>query len=373
VTISDFLLCAAVSFVAAAVFMVSLRPIAQGAGWVDRPGGRKTHEGEVPVIGGLAMYAAMWVTAIVGMDLAHHTQIALLAAGAMVLVGTLDDRFNLSPTFRLAAHVAASTCVVAGTDFDVADVGNQIGTGQLSLGAFAPLFTVVACVALVNAFNMLDGLDGLAGGSGLLAAVGCAAVALTAGAPNSSWVAVCLASVIAGFLVFNVPAIFNRPFRSFMGDAGSTLLGFMLAFLGLALVQTSRADMPPVLLLWFAPIPIFELFSSTLRRAAKGQSPFHADANHFHHVLMRAGLSVRQVFVLYFTVSAASVAVGLAAYWLNAPEPALFAGFLFFAAAWYAAISRSAALLAALRRSQVTGISSAAAPSAVEEPLRKAA
>jgi UDP-GlcNAc:undecaprenyl-phosphate GlcNAc-1-phosphate transferase len=322
------------AFLISVFLMVALRPLAKALGWVDKPGGRKTHVGEVPVIGGLAMYAGLLVAAGFRARLGEDGIAVLACAGLMVLVGALDDRFDLSPYARLVAHLAAAISIVVGTGFVVSDLGDLLGIGTLKLGAFAPVFTVLACIALINAFNMLDGLDGLAGGAGLLAFVGLAILAIGAGAPVSSTVSVSMAAAIAAFLFFNVPALFNRPVRAFMGDAGSTLLGFVLACVSLTMVQPERAGIPPVLVLWLMPIPILELFSSTFRRLARGQSPLHADANHFHHVLLRARLSVRNIFVLYFAVSGLSVAMGIMGYRLGLNEATLFAGFIGFGALW---------------------------------------
>lgn len=338
------------AFLIAASLMLVLRPLAKAMGWVDKPGGRKTHVGEIPVIGGLAMYAGLMVAAGFSARLGEHGIAMLTCAGLMVLVGALDDRYNLSPHARLLAHLAAAVSMVVGTGFIVRDLGNLFGTGEAQLGVFAPVFTVIACIALINAFNMLDGLDGLAGGVGLLAFVGLAILAIAAGAPISSTISVSMAAAVAAFLLFNVPALFNRPVRAFMGDAGSTLLGFVLACVSLTMVQPDRADIPPALVLWLMPMPILELFSSTFRRLARGQSPLHADANHFHHVLLRAGFSVRHIFVLYFAVSGLSVAMGIAVYRLELGDLSLFAGFVAFGAAWMLFLRRAERLVPMLVR-----------------------
>lgn len=323
------------AFLISAALMVVLRPLAFSLGLIDKPGGRKMHEGEIPVIGGLAMYAGLIIAANFNASLGLHGSAMLTCAGLMVLVGALDDRYNLSPYARLLAHLAAAVSIMLGSGFVVPDLGNLFGFGPIELGRIVgPAFTVCACMALINAFNMLDGLDGLAGGTALLAFTGLAILAIGAGAPISSAISVSMASAILAFLVFNVPAIYNRPVRAFMGDAGSTLLGFVLACVSLTMIQPDRADIPPALVLWLMPIPILELFSSTFRRMAKGQSPLHADANHFHHRLLRAGFAVREVFVLYFAVSGLGVAMGIVSYRLGASDLVLFAGFLVAGGVW---------------------------------------
>ena len=99
-----------------------------------------------------------------------------------------------------------------------------------------------------------------------------------------------LVGSIAAFLIFNLPARFNRPVLVFMGDAGSTLLGFTLAGLSLLAVQPAPTGLPPVVVLWLLPVPILELFTSTFRRAVTGLSPMKADRGHFHHKLIECGV-----------------------------------------------------------------------------------
>jgi len=121
-----------------------------------------------------------------------------------------------------------------------------------------------------------------------------------------------------------------------MGDAGSTLLGFMLACVALILIQPARADIPPVFILWTMPIPIFELFTSTGRRLFRGTSPMRADHGHFHYKFMNAGFSVRLTFMLYVIVSAGSAWFGVMALETEVPEPLMLVLFVAFFVAWLA-------------------------------------
>jgi UDP-GlcNAc:undecaprenyl-phosphate/decaprenyl-phosphate GlcNAc-1-phosphate transferase len=139
---------------------------------------------------------------------------------------------------------------------------------------------------------------------------------------------------VAAFLLFNLPTKLNRPIRTFMGDAGSTLLGFLLSGLSLKLVQRDALDLDPMIILWMMPIPIFELFSSTARRIARGMPPTQADNGHFHHRLIAAGLSVRAICATYFLVSVASCAFAVWSYLIGMPQPVLFAGFCLAFGGW---------------------------------------
>ncbi len=346
-----------IGFLVTMTLMLALRPVASQFGLVDVPGGRKSHAGEVPVIGGIAMFLGLLV-AVLAVDVASPHEAALMvAAGLMVVVGVLDDRFDLPPYARLLAHIAAAVTLVLASGHHIESLGDLLGFGDISLGQFDLIFTVVAAIALINAFNMLDGLDGLAGGVALIALVGFSFHFVGGSSGTALIVSLGLVGSIVAFLGFNMPARFNRPYLAFMGDAGSTMLGFMLAGLALLAVQPRGAGMPPAVVLWLLPVPILELFTSTVRRLVTGLSPMQADRGHFHHRLLDAGFSVRAVFVLYLAVSVLSAVAGLWLWKAGVGEPVLFYVFLALSAVWlvgiHSAKSLAGYLPASLRRGKL--------------------
>lgn len=322
------------SFLVSCTMLLALRPFAEVVGLIDKPGGRKTHHGDVPVVGGISMFAGLLVAAIGGSGLGRGGLDLLLVSSFMVILGALDDRFNLPPRVRLFAHLSAAVALIYSTGYVVRDLGDLFGWREIGLGFVALPFTVVSIVALINAFNMLDGLDGLAGSSGLVALAGITIVSSLGGSTGTVLVAGSMLGSVAAFLMFNLPTNLNRPIRTFMGDAGSTLLGFLLAGLSLKLVQKDTLHVQPMIILWMMPIPIFELFSSTARRVAHGMPPTQADNGHFHHRLVAAGLSVRAICSVYFLVSVLSCAFAVWAYSTGLPQPVMFAGFCLAFGAW---------------------------------------
>jgi UDP-GlcNAc:undecaprenyl-phosphate GlcNAc-1-phosphate transferase len=208
----------------------------------------------------------------------------------------------------------------------------------------------VAIVALINAFNMLDGLDGLAGSAGLVALGGMMVLASWGNTPDTLLLSGSMFGAVGAFLLFNLPIHLNRSVRTFMGDAGSTLLGFLLAAISLKQTQSSVMGLSPMVVVWLMPIPIFELFTSTVRRIVRGVSPAQADTNHFHHALIRAGMSVRTICALYFMVSLACCAFGVWAYRADVPEPMLFAAFCASFGAWLLMVANAGTIVAVLPR-----------------------
>lgn len=323
-----------IGFLVSLAMMLALRPIASHLGLVDVPGGRKTHSGEVPVIGGIAMFLGMLAAAL-SVSVSWVGEAALLVASAlMVIVGAMDDRFEVAPYARIVAHIAAAVTLTMASGYTVESLGDLLGFGDVDLGPVSFAFTVVAAIALINGFNMLDGLDGLAGGVALIALAGLSYYFVGSASSSAAIVSLGLAGAICGFLIFNLPAKFNRSVLAFMGDAGSTLLGFVLAGLALVAIQPHRQGLPPVVVLWLLPIPIIELFTSTIRRAVTGLSPMQADRGHFHHQLLEAGFSVKAVFILYLFVSSASAVAGIGMWKLGLGEPFLFYLFLGMSGIW---------------------------------------
>jgi UDP-GlcNAc:undecaprenyl-phosphate GlcNAc-1-phosphate transferase len=330
--------------------LFALRPFAEVVGLIDKPGGHKTHHGAVPVVGGIAMFTGLLVAAAGGAGLITGGAQMLAVAAFMVILGALDDRFNLPPRVRLFAHMSAAVAIIYSTGYRVENLGDLLGFGVLSLGWLALPFTIVAIVALINAFNMLDGLDGLAGSAGLVALGGMMVLASLGNTPDTLLLAGSMFGAVAAFLLFNLPIHLNRPVRTFMGDAGSTLLGFLLAAMSLKQTQHSVMSLSPMVVVWLMPIPIFELFSSTARRLVRGVSPAQADTNHFHHALIRAGMSVRAICGLYFLVSLSGCAFGVWAYRGDLPEPLLFATFCVAFGAWLLMIANARRIVALLPR-----------------------
>lgn len=289
------------------VFMLALRPVAVAVGLVDIPGGRKRHDVPVPIIGGIAMSIGLGV----GTSLVERPAFwgpTLLGIYVLAVVGTIDDRFDLPANVRLIAQFCAALLLVLASNLMVTGIGAPLFFG-LQLGPFALPFTVLFVVTLVNAFNLIDGIDGLAGGLALLSLLAMTIVGF--GTPVFALLSIS-AAVVGGYLLFNLPLGFNKPVRAFMGDAGSTSLGLVIAAFGIYLSQAPLAKISPVIGLWFVAVPVFDLFSTIFRRLAEGKSPFAPDHEHLHHVLVEHGLSRRATLVCMLGMALAFAAIGIA-------------------------------------------------------------
>jgi UDP-GlcNAc:undecaprenyl-phosphate/decaprenyl-phosphate GlcNAc-1-phosphate transferase len=343
---------ALVAFVVTLLFHFAMRPVAHALGLVDRPGGHKIHVGVVPVIGGLCMYLGLLVSVPLVDPPVFGAMPFLVAAGLLTFIGVIDDRFDLSPRVRLIAQGTAGLILCLGTGLMADNLGNILFLGDISLGVFALPFTVLVTISVINAFNMLDGRDGLAGGVALasIAAAALASIAFGGGA-GLTLASVSMAALLA-FLLFNFPFAFNRPVRTFMGDAGSTLLGFIVVWLGLRLAHGPEQVISPVTALWIAALPIFDLFISFGRRLAKGQSPLTPDREHFHHILQRAGLTDREILVFMAGTAFIVAMTGILAHRAGVHDGVLFFGLILLGSLQYWAIRRAWRLARWLGRSR---------------------
>ncbi len=139
-------------------------------------------------------------------------------------------------------------------------------------------------------------------------------------------IALTVAAAIVGFLIFNFPVDWNRPIRSFMGDAGSTLLGFTIVWVTLVVSQGADRAVSPVICLWFASIPIYDCLTCFVCRSLSGNSPFTPGRDHFHHTLGRGGFGNRQVLVILAGMQLIYAGLGLTGFFLHAPDYVMFAG-----------------------------------------------
>ena len=211
-----------------------------------------------------------------------------------------------------------------GSGFRLADIGDPFGTGIISMGPFTLIFTTVVALTVINAYNLIDVADGLAGSLALVALL---AVSFVGGFEDpSTAIGLTVCAAIVGFLIFNYPVVWNRPVRSFMGDAGSTFLGFTILWVVLGASQGADRLVSPVVGLWFASVPIYDLLTCFVKRIRDGKSPFQPGRDHFHHVLNRGTTHVRRTIVFLTALQIIYAAIGLAGHFAGAPDWLMFAG-----------------------------------------------
>ena len=320
------------SGVAAAAGSRILANLAPSLGLVDEPGGRKDQGRPVPVVGGIALVIALLVGGLlVGDSVLPPYFVA--AAGVLVVVSVRDDWHALHYIPRFGSQIVAVLVMVFGSGVQLASVGDLLGWRPIGLWLLSVPITVFAVVGLINAMNLIDGMDGLAGSLALVAFAWYGYVASLLGDAGLASLAWVLCGGLAGFLLFNLRFPWQPAARVYLGDAGSTLLGFALGWFAIALSQREGARLPPIAALWVVLLPLADTVSLMARRISRGQSPFQPDREHIHHFLLAQGLSVNAALVVLVGASACLGAVGVLGWRAGVPEPVLFWTFflLFFA------------------------------------------
>jgi UDP-GlcNAc:undecaprenyl-phosphate GlcNAc-1-phosphate transferase len=289
---------------------------------MDHPGEkRKTHHRATPLIGGIAIFIGVVACSLLYLPSDQSLLYGLLGAALLVVVGVLDDRLAISHHLRFPVQIAAALVLVLGTGAQLQTLGNLLGFGEILLGPLAIPFTVFAIVGLINAFNMIDGIDGLAAGLALIALT----APLVVTPQGAGTMQPLLLSVIAAtlpFLARNLQ-VFPRGRKVFLGDAGSMLLGYIVAW---ALIDASQHQhaIDPVTALWIAALPLVDTFSAIGRRLLRRQSPFAADHGHLHHTLSRVTGSPRAALAVMLLVAALLAGLGVMGQVLAVGEPVMF-------------------------------------------------
>lgn len=324
-----------IAFLITLLFMFALPPVARTLGLIDHPGGRKVHNGEIPVTGGLAMFGGFMISlplAYSGLEGAPHF---VAAVSLLVIIGALDDRFDLPAVVRLLAQTSAALIMSLGAGVSVHDIGQPFFNGLADLGWFSGPFSVLIVMSAINAFNMFDGSDGVAGVQALIGLVFLGFACIMGGNLVSLPVIAALLGCVLAFLIFNWPSSRTLEVHAFMGDAGSTMLGFSLAWLSVALSQGESRVLSPAAVLWIFALPLYDLFSSIVRRVGDGRSPFHGDSEHLHHILRRFVLSSRRVAQIILGGAAVCAAIGVGGDLVGIPDGVLFPAWLIVGVAYH--------------------------------------
>jgi UDP-N-acetylmuramyl pentapeptide phosphotransferase/UDP-N-acetylglucosamine-1-phosphate transferase len=301
---------------------------------MDTPDRRKIHRNVIPSMGGIGIIAGMGVSLLIWLTFKGIVEFKYLLAGVGLLfvVGIRDDLLPVSPRVKIIVQIlAASIVVVSGVMinsgfglFGVQDLNITIRV-FLSIG-FIIFFT--------NSFNLIDGLDGLAGTIALIIATFFTSWFYLNEAYYLAVIGAAVIGAVLGFIYYNW-----QPARIFMGDTGALSLGFLFAVLGILFLNQAanpqheiyKINAPVAMLIAVLFVPIFDTSRIIVVRLVKRRSPFEPDNNHTHHVLMRLGLTHRQVALALAGMNL--LAIGLVLIFRKQPDNVLLpilviAGFL---------------------------------------------
>ncbi|WP_316570477.1 MraY family glycosyltransferase [Neobacillus sp. YIM B06451] len=307
---------AILAFFAALITVLVLTPLvikfAVWFGAIDKPNERKVHQTIMPRLGGLAIFLGVIAGYLVGGLYEQKVNTISVGAILIILIGILDDKFELSAKTKFAGQlIVASLILASGLKIDLVTIP-YIGSFELGLWSYP--VTIFWIVAITNAINLIDGLDGLSAG---VSAIGIATIAILAALAGKALIftlSLILLGSIIGFLFYNF-----HPAKIFMGDTGALFLGYsisILSLLGLYKSVTLFSFLVPIIILG---VPVFDTTFAIIRRIVNRKPISAPDKSHLHHRLLELGLSHRNtvlaIYAFGILFSAAAVLLSESTLW----------------------------------------------------------
>ena len=287
------------AFTGSVIFTWVAIKVAEKLDIMDHPDERKVHAKPVPLLGGVAIFAACMLSILLNFSFSIELKAVVVASFVILLSGLIDDIRGLSTLIRLGVQIICSVIIIFfGVRLNI--IPDNFPFAVL----IESVITVLWIVGITNAFNFMDGIDGLAAGLMVIASGTFFIVAYQTNQPYFAFLSLALAGSSLGFLVFN----FN-PAKIFLGDAGSNFLGFMIASLA---VMGEWAERKPIVALSIPllvlALPIFDTLYVMVSRATQGKSKTFRECldyvgkDHFHHRLMGLGFSQRQTVMFAYLI-----------------------------------------------------------------------
>ena len=308
---------------------------------LDHPGGRKDHPLVTPLVGGISIAVVLVLSLAWLMPV--HAMAMSIAIILLMAIGVKDDIHEVSPLPKLAVQACACLVMIFVGHVELRSVGNLLGLGDIGLWIFVIPMTIFASIGVINAINMADGMDGHSGIIIVVALIAYAFVAHDSGLWDQYQTLLVLIGAMFAFLLLNLRTPWRKRAAVFLGDAGSMLMGFLLAWFAIDLSSSAHGlarPFPPICALWVVVIPLCDCVSLMVRRLMARVSPLKADRQHLHHFLLSRGLSVSQANLLMLMVSTICAAVGVGGWKWGVPQPLLFAGFVALFVVYHFCISR---------------------------------
>lgn len=319
----------AASISATVIFFI--RPLALKQGLLDHPGGRKRHEGDIPLVGGIAVTISILVCSLLLIHSSSGHTALLVGLVILAITGVVDDLRGISPVPKLGIQLFSAILMTSWAGIFLQSLGDIFGHRAIEVLNWGIPLTLFAVVAVINALNMIDGLDGLAGGIAIVIFGWLAYIAGELGNMLAQRYCIIFTGALFGFLIFNWPNPMRGSRRVFLGDAGSLMLGYGIVWFTVELSQkqyNNGVNISPVVMLWICGFLLIDLLAVVTRRIMKGRNPLVADRTHVHHILARLKIPHKWIVCIVVGSNAIFGAVGILCWKYGVPERVLFLGFI---------------------------------------------
>lgn len=266
---------------------------------MDVPGARSSHTKKVPRLGGVAIFFAITVvTGILCSEMLFKVKFFSSALVCLFFIGLMDDLLVVAPRKKLATQIISSVMIVVGSDIRIESFFGLFGIYELPY-LISVLFTCFIIVLLINSYNLIDGIDGLAGGVGILISLSFVFIFFRLYDYSMGFLAISILGSLLAFLHFNL----SKQYKIFMGDTGSMVVGYLIAFMAIKFINLSSMEWvninsAPVIAIAILIVPLIDTLSVIIIRLLQRKSPFSADQNHIHHRILRLGFTHLQTTTL---------------------------------------------------------------------------
>ncbi|MEO1257479.1 MAG: MraY family glycosyltransferase [Bacteroidota bacterium] len=283
------------------LFTLSIIDLAKKLELFDANNNLKRHLEKVCSLGGIAIFAAFWIATclVSGLEGTGIANYLFVGSFILFLTGVRDDLVGIPALKRLLIQIGvASMMFVGGIRLD------YLPGFDMELPLWSSYFLTIFLIgAVVNAYNFIDGINGLSGGLAVISALTFAILFYFSGLEQFAAMSLALAGAISGFLWFNFGTA-----KIFMGDNGSTFIGIMLSFFAITFFQNHALaggpiEWQPVIVLAILVVPIADMVKVVCSRMLRGESPFHGDRTHIHHLLLKRGFGPERICLLLYSWS----------------------------------------------------------------------
>ncbi|GAB7217020.1 UDP-N-acetylglucosamine--undecaprenyl-phosphate N-acetylglucosaminephosphotransferase [Dickeya oryzae] len=298
----------------------------------------KKHQGHIPLAGGISIYLSLWVVFMSHSDWLPSFDTYMLCASGLLVIGILDDRFDLPVLPRVGLQALIAILMMC-SDLYLASFGKVLGQYELQLGIVGYAITLFAVWGAINAFNMIDGIDGLLGCLSCVTFGSMALIFALKGREELAAWSLCFLAATLPYIALNL-GLWGMKFKVFMGDAGSTLIGFTVIWLLILATQGDGAVMQPATALWIIAIPLMDMVAVMIKRIRQGNSPFKPDREHLHHILMRIGFSTHHTLLIIMGMSLFLALTGIAFEWFGVSGTVMLCSFIGLFVVYFLTIAR---------------------------------
>lgn len=295
-------------------FTITLRSIptivtvAEKKGLYEKPGSRRSHTGNVPTLGGVAIYAGLIISVCIfaGIDMLFQLKFILAALIGLFFTGIKDDILIIDPKKKFIAQIAAAALIVVFADIRITNFHGLALINEIPY-IVSILFTIFVFVVIINGFNLIDGIDGLASGVAFVTSMTYGIWFIIVGHQSCSIMSFALAGALIAFFRYNV---FGKKNKIFLGDTGSLSVGLIIAVLTIQFLEfeintdaNTGIDSIPAVSFGILIVPLFDTLRVFTLRVFGGDPPFKADRKHIHHRLLELGCSHLKASMIIISVN----------------------------------------------------------------------